>query len=183
VCWKSGCLRNVQPCVCRDNGCVAVPKPVGRKEEREIGDIARFREHRKECGGVSAGRADPWASRRSKGIISSDIGHCIAEADSVSANALGFMEFPRTSGLSPVCSLRGARTTLRRVVSGPTRLGSHQRPARVWPGVRPPTALDDVSRMARGGTPHPLAPGVKIHRLAIKPTSITGRRFALATEL
>ena len=44
------------------------------------------------------------------------------------------------------------------------------------------TALDDVSWMARGGTPHPLAPGVKIHRLAIKPTSITGRRFALATE-
>ena len=37
------------------------------------------------------------------------------------------------------------------------------------------TALDDVSWMARGGTPHPLAPGVKIHRLAIKPTSITGR--------
>ena len=39
------------------------------------------------------------------------------------------------------------------------------------------TALDDVSWMARGATPHPLAPGVKIHRLAIRPTKITGRRF------
>jgi nitroimidazol reductase NimA-like FMN-containing flavoprotein (pyridoxamine 5'-phosphate oxidase superfamily) len=39
------------------------------------------------------------------------------------------------------------------------------------------TALDDVSWMARGATPHPLAPGVRIHRLAIKPTRITGRRF------
>jgi len=39
------------------------------------------------------------------------------------------------------------------------------------------TALDDVSWTARGGTPHPLAPGVRIHRLAISPTSITGRRF------
>jgi uncharacterized protein len=44
------------------------------------------------------------------------------------------------------------------------------------------TALDDVSWMARGATPHPLAPGEKIHRLAIKPTRITGRRFALPTE-
>jgi hypothetical protein len=41
------------------------------------------------------------------------------------------------------------------------------------------TALDDVSWIARGGTPRPLAPGVKIHRLAIKPNSITGRRFNL----
>jgi hypothetical protein len=41
------------------------------------------------------------------------------------------------------------------------------------------TALDDVSWMARGAKPHPLAPGVKIHRLAIGPTSITGRRFKL----
>ena len=39
------------------------------------------------------------------------------------------------------------------------------------------TALDDVSWMARGATPRPLAPGTKIHRLAIGPTSITGRRF------
>ena len=46
-------------------------------------------------------------------------------------------------------------------------------------GVDATTALDDVSWTARGGTPHPLAPGVKIHRLAIKPTSITGRRFSL----
>ncbi len=41
------------------------------------------------------------------------------------------------------------------------------------------TALDDVSWMARGASPHPLAPGVKIHRLAIRPTRITGRRFKL----
>jgi nitroimidazol reductase NimA-like FMN-containing flavoprotein (pyridoxamine 5'-phosphate oxidase superfamily) len=41
------------------------------------------------------------------------------------------------------------------------------------------TALDDVSWTARGATPHPLAPGVRIHRLAISPTSITGRRFKL----
>ena len=41
------------------------------------------------------------------------------------------------------------------------------------------TALDDVSWTARGATPHPLAPGVKIHRLAIRPTRITGRRFKL----
>jgi hypothetical protein len=42
------------------------------------------------------------------------------------------------------------------------------------------TALDDVSWIARGASPHPLAPGVKIHRLAIRPTTITGRRFTLA---
>ncbi len=41
------------------------------------------------------------------------------------------------------------------------------------------TALDDVSWMARGARPRPLAPGVKIHRLAIQPTKITGRRFRL----
>jgi len=41
------------------------------------------------------------------------------------------------------------------------------------------TALDDVSWTARGATPHPLAPGVRIHRVAISPTSITGRRFKL----
>jgi hypothetical protein len=39
------------------------------------------------------------------------------------------------------------------------------------------TALDDVSWTARGATPHPLAPGVKVHRLAIRPMIITGRRF------
>lgn len=44
------------------------------------------------------------------------------------------------------------------------------------------TALDDVSWTARGAAARPLAPGVKIHRLAIKPTSITGRRFKLTTE-
>jgi nitroimidazol reductase NimA-like FMN-containing flavoprotein (pyridoxamine 5'-phosphate oxidase superfamily) len=41
------------------------------------------------------------------------------------------------------------------------------------------TAFDDVSWTARGATPHPLAPGVRIHRLAIDPTRITGRRFSL----
>jgi uncharacterized protein len=43
------------------------------------------------------------------------------------------------------------------------------------------TALDIVSWIARGATPHPLAPGVKIHRLAIQPTKITGRRFTLVS--
>ncbi|MGI9145417.1 MAG: pyridoxamine 5'-phosphate oxidase family protein [Chloroflexota bacterium] len=43
------------------------------------------------------------------------------------------------------------------------------------------TALDDVSWMARGASPHPLAPGVKVHRLAIRPTAISGRRFAART--
>ena len=46
-------------------------------------------------------------------------------------------------------------------------------------GVDATTALDDVSWTARGATPHPLAPGVKVHRLAIRPTRITGRRFKL----
>ena len=41
------------------------------------------------------------------------------------------------------------------------------------------TALDDVSWMARGASAHPVAPGVKIHRLAIKANSITGRRFSV----
>src|ERR1700738_2885902 len=49
-------------------------------------------------------------------------------------------------------------------------------------GVDSTTALDDVSWMARGASPHPLAPGVKIHRLAIKPPRITGGRFTLPTE-
>jgi len=40
-------------------------------------------------------------------------------------------------------------------------------------------ALDDVSWTARGASPHPLAPGVRIHRLAIRPTIITGRRFTV----
>jgi nitroimidazol reductase NimA-like FMN-containing flavoprotein (pyridoxamine 5'-phosphate oxidase superfamily) len=39
------------------------------------------------------------------------------------------------------------------------------------------TALDDVSWKARGARPRPLAPGMKVHRLAIRPTSITGRQF------
>jgi nitroimidazol reductase NimA-like FMN-containing flavoprotein (pyridoxamine 5'-phosphate oxidase superfamily) len=41
------------------------------------------------------------------------------------------------------------------------------------------TAVDDVSWMARGASPHPLAPGVRIHRLAIRPTQISGRRFTV----
>ena len=47
-------------------------------------------------------------------------------------------------------------------------------------GVDSTTALDDVSWMARGASPHPLAPGVRIHRLAINPTQITGRRFTVS---
>ncbi len=41
------------------------------------------------------------------------------------------------------------------------------------------TALDDVSWRSREASPRPLAPGVKVHRLAISPTAITGRRFKL----
>ena len=41
------------------------------------------------------------------------------------------------------------------------------------------SALDDVSWTARGASPHPLAPGARIHRLAIRPTMITGRRFTV----
>jgi hypothetical protein len=40
-------------------------------------------------------------------------------------------------------------------------------------------ALDDVSWRSREASPRPLAPGVKVHRLAISPTTITGRRFKL----
>ena len=40
-------------------------------------------------------------------------------------------------------------------------------------------ALDDVSWTSRGAMPHPLAPGVRAHRLAIDPREITGRRFRL----
>jgi uncharacterized protein len=40
-------------------------------------------------------------------------------------------------------------------------------------------ALDDVSWTARGASPQPLAPGVGIHRLAIRPVIITGRRFTV----
>jgi hypothetical protein len=38
-------------------------------------------------------------------------------------------------------------------------------------------AGDDFSWAARGTHITPLAPGVKAHRLAIKPSAITGRRF------
>lgn len=41
------------------------------------------------------------------------------------------------------------------------------------------TALDDVSWNARGVSPRPLAPGIRIHRIAIDPRRITGRRFHL----
>jgi uncharacterized protein len=40
-------------------------------------------------------------------------------------------------------------------------------------------ALDEVSWTARGATPRPAAPGVRVHRLAIDPTRITGRQFAV----
>jgi len=40
-------------------------------------------------------------------------------------------------------------------------------------------ALDDVSWTARGATPHPAAPGLRVHRLAVEPMAITGRRFAM----
>jgi SAM-dependent methyltransferase len=40
--------------------------------------------------------------------------------------------------------------------------------------------VDDVSWTTRGASPHPLAPGVRIHRLAIRPTQITGRRFTVS---
>jgi len=46
-------------------------------------------------------------------------------------------------------------------------------------GVDATSAVDDVSWTARGASPHPLAPGVRIHRLAIRPTQISGRRFSV----
>jgi len=47
-------------------------------------------------------------------------------------------------------------------------------------GVDATTAVDDVSWTARGASPHPVAPGVRLHRLAIRPTQITGRRFTVS---
>jgi uncharacterized protein len=38
---------------------------------------------------------------------------------------------------------------------------------------------DDISWTARGATPHPTAPGLRMHRLAVDATAITGRRFAM----
>jgi len=38
-------------------------------------------------------------------------------------------------------------------------------------------SLDDVSWTARGAMPHPMAPGEKVHRVAVDPQQITGRRF------
>ena len=39
--------------------------------------------------------------------------------------------------------------------------------------------FDDVSTTALGARPHPAAPGVRVHRLAIDPNTITGRQFRL----
>lgn len=39
-------------------------------------------------------------------------------------------------------------------------------------------SFDDISWAARDASPEPLAPGAKFYRVAIKPTRITGRRFA-----
>jgi hypothetical protein len=44
-------------------------------------------------------------------------------------------------------------------------------------------ALDDVSWAARGATPHPLAPGVRAHRIAISSEKVTGRRFRISHGL
>ena len=38
-------------------------------------------------------------------------------------------------------------------------------------------AGDDFAWAARGAAVYPLAPGTRVHRVAIEPTSITGRRF------
>jgi len=38
-------------------------------------------------------------------------------------------------------------------------------------------SYDDISWAARAVSPHPLAPGVKVYRVAIEPTKITGRQF------
>lgn len=38
-------------------------------------------------------------------------------------------------------------------------------------------SFDDISWAARAASPHPLAPGSKVYRVAIEPTKITGRRF------
>jgi uncharacterized protein len=42
------------------------------------------------------------------------------------------------------------------------------------------TALDDFSWTARGALPHPVAPGVRTHRVAIDPQEITGRYFRMS---
>jgi uncharacterized protein len=47
-------------------------------------------------------------------------------------------------------------------------------------GVDATSAVDDVSWTARGASPHPFAPGVRIHRLAVRPTTISGRRFTVS---
>jgi len=43
-------------------------------------------------------------------------------------------------------------------------------------------SFDDVSWEARRVLPKPLAPGVKEHRIAIRPTIVTGRRFRSLIE-
>lgn len=42
-------------------------------------------------------------------------------------------------------------------------------------------AFDDVSWAARAAAPRPLAPGAKPYRIAIDPSTITGRRFRVRT--
>jgi nitroimidazol reductase NimA-like FMN-containing flavoprotein (pyridoxamine 5'-phosphate oxidase superfamily) len=42
------------------------------------------------------------------------------------------------------------------------------------------TALDDLSWTARGAMPHPVAPGVRTHRVAIDSQNITGRYFRIS---
>ena len=44
------------------------------------------------------------------------------------------------------------------------------------------TALDDPSWKASGAMPHPVAPGVRTHRVAIDSQTITGRRFRIPVE-
>jgi nitroimidazol reductase NimA-like FMN-containing flavoprotein (pyridoxamine 5'-phosphate oxidase superfamily) len=41
------------------------------------------------------------------------------------------------------------------------------------------TAPDDVAWTSRGATPHPLAPGIRLHQIAIDARQISGRRFIL----
>jgi len=44
-------------------------------------------------------------------------------------------------------------------------------------------AQDDASWTARNASPRPAAPGLRVHRLAVDPTAITGRRFALPARV
>ncbi|HKF18918.1 MAG TPA: pyridoxamine 5'-phosphate oxidase family protein [Candidatus Dormibacteraeota bacterium] len=44
-------------------------------------------------------------------------------------------------------------------------------------------AADDFAWAARGTRVHPAAPGEKLHRIAVDPSAITGRRFRAADRL